>query len=762
MEVKNVKKRLLNRLDAHFGVCTAMAAAATIAGTGEQANAAIVYSGVVNIPIPNTFSGVYVNLVTNVTSGAGFLTQDINPYYAAANMWMGGDGFNRAVGTAATGPATNVVAGTVISLTTSTFQTTAFPGMGNFVGGTPGLFCLKFRNEVTGVDNVGWVRINRGISPGAGTIVDYAYENAGGTIAAGDTGAGGPVCPSTPLPHPWCAGDITNDNQINTDDLLIIVGSWSGTTVVVPRPAGDVAPLPNGNCQVNTDDLVALIGQWGTCPAPVGACCIPAGTCTPGLLEAQCIAAQGVFKGIGSVCTGMGAVTCTAFPANDNPQGANTLVVGTVAAPNCTNTGNNSTATTVSPTWAVSCTTAVPGRDVWWKYTVPATPNLAGQILSINTCTTADPFNDTILALYTDSDPGPGFTLVEVTGGCNDDTAGCGANGFRSRIAPAVMFPVGSTVYLRLSSWGAAGAAGNYIICASAQDITQDDCLGAETIGIGASDSDALGNATQDFAPTCGRPFASPSIVAGIGKWYKTVGNGNTLTASTCTSTTNVYNGKITVYCGTGCATLLCNAATDANLGQQPMPNPPCAAFQGEQTSWCSVNGGNYWILVHTNFLSTGVLGQYTLSLSTNATPCVSTVTCAPPPPPVNDPCTGAIAIVGTVTATNNALATPTADTPGIMPCINGSRDVWYTYTAATSGSKTVTIGGGAPFVDSILTVYTGTCTGLTSVGCNDDSIGTFSVVTFNATAGTTYIIQLGCWGGTFGGAGSITIAPGL
>jgi len=68
---------------------------------------------------------------------------------------------------------------------------------------------------------------------------------------------------------------------------------------------------------------------------------------------------------------------------------------------------------------------------------------------------------------------------------------------------------------------------------------------------------------------------------------------------------------------------------------------------------------------------------------------------------------------------------------------------VWYRYTPATSSS--ITAGTGGSSYDTVLAVYTGSSLGsLNLVACNDDSIGVQSRVTFNASAGVTYRIQVG------------------
>lgn len=69
-----------------------------------------------------------------------------------------------------------------------------------------------------------------------------------------------------------CPADIAfpHDGNVNTEDLLMVVGSW-GPCVSCGACPGDIAPLGSGggaggNCVVNTDDLLMVIVGWGACP----------------------------------------------------------------------------------------------------------------------------------------------------------------------------------------------------------------------------------------------------------------------------------------------------------------------------------------------------------------------------------------------------------------------------------------------------------------------------------------------------------------
>lgn len=123
---------------------------------------------------------------------------------------------------------------------------------------------------------------------------------------------------------------------------------------------------------------------------------------------------------------------------------------------------------------------------------------------------------------------------------------------------------------------------------------------------------------------------------------------------------------------------------------------------------------------------------------STCRTTTVQCTSCAPPPPPANDLCTGALPIAcgqtinaSTTTATADAVAT-------CVTSLNSAPGVWYTFVGDGS-STTLSLCGSA--YDTKIGVFSGTCGSLTCVTGNDDFCGTASQVTFTTTAGTTYFV---------------------
>ena len=108
---------------------------------------------------------------------------------------------------------------------------------------------------------------------------------------------------------------------------------------------------------------------------------------------------------------------------------------------------------------------------------------------------------------------------------------------------------------------------------------------------------------------------------------------------------------------------------------------------------------------------------------------------------PHNDGCDKA-ETVGDVTALQFDTKQATFDGPGL--CMTG-RNIWYCYTASCTGDVTVSLLGSS--FDTLLAVYDGCGCDPTSndlIGCNDDSSGQQSQVTFSAKAGNEYLIEVG------------------
>jgi len=102
-----------------------------------------------------------------------------------------------------------------------------------------------------------------------------------GTCPGGTFQGIGTICDGTPCPQPTgaCCFTPTSCQVIDSATCTGFGGTYIGNNIAC--------------------------GQADTCP--LGACCLPSGSCVAGLSQPQCSAQGGTFQGIGSTC---GSVNC--------------------------------------------------------------------------------------------------------------------------------------------------------------------------------------------------------------------------------------------------------------------------------------------------------------------------------------------------------------------------------------------------------------------------------------------------------------------
>jgi uncharacterized protein (TIGR03382 family) len=179
---------LKSRLNGHFLAMGALAAAGAMTTLAPQAEASIVYSGVVNIPVQQTTNGLYINIVTGQinepgnTSGSSVPGWDLNPY-STGQTWYGFGNANWGY-VGSTGVISAVPAGTMID-GTNAINTGSASGTG-LATAPPGDYVgFRFTNEALGNQvQYGWARYYHP-SGQPGVLVSYAYENTGAGIQAG-------------------------------------------------------------------------------------------------------------------------------------------------------------------------------------------------------------------------------------------------------------------------------------------------------------------------------------------------------------------------------------------------------------------------------------------------------------------------------------------------------------------------------------------------------------------------------------------------
>ncbi|MGE4197281.1 MAG: M12 family metallo-peptidase, partial [Phycisphaerales bacterium] len=128
--------------------------------------------------------------------------------------------------------------------------------------------------------------------------------------------------------------------------------------------------------------------------------------------------------------------------------------------------------------------------------------------------------------------------------------------------------------------------------------------------------------------------------------------------------------------------------------------------------------------------------------------------------PPRNDECIDGVPIsTGRFGFSNIGATTDPAPVP--TACGSIGDDIWYTFLAPCDGMMSIDTCNNAneePGFDTVLAVYTGSCSSLTQVTCNDDDAGCTvssparrSLVTFAVTRNTLYRIRVGGFSGANG-----------
>jgi hypothetical protein len=125
----------------------------------------------------------------------------------------------------------------------------------------------------------------------------------------------------------------------------------------------------------------------------------------------------------------------------------------------------------------------------------------------------------------------------------------------------------------------------------------------------------------------------------------------------------------------------------------------------------------------------------------------------------LNDDCSGAIDLSGSVAGTT--LGASQSQAGAFCSGFTGSADddVWYEFTANSTGTITVKMDGSTDF-DGVLEVFQGDCGSLVSVACSDvtQQGGSESIV-INASAGTNYKVRVYSFDPYLSSRGDFTIS---
>ncbi|HLF52239.1 T9SS type A sorting domain-containing protein [Flavobacterium sp.] len=394
--------------------------------------------------------------------------------------------------------------------------------------------------------------------------------------------------------------------------------------------------------------------------------------------------------------------TLASPPVNDNCSGAIALTVN--ADLNCTTvTSGTVLAATASSVDATACS-GTEDDDVWFSFVAT---NATHRIQLLNVVGSV---TDMYHSLWTGVDCN---SLSLVTGSCSDSNTS----------NPSGLI-IGSTYYLRVNTWTAT----------SGQNSTFDVCIGTPPPPPG---NDLIANAsilTESTNETCNNGLLGTTDSATHSSDYSCSATDVDVWYTFTPSITGIYNFNRTITFGTGTGYVAIYSGTPGSL---------------TILNTCSVNN-------FAQLLTSGI--TYYLAVASSATSTVSFSLCAylVPAAPANDLCTGAIPLTaGGVFATGAVVGSTAGATTvsGLTYACQTNRfeDVWYSVTVPASGTLTIETKQvtGSALIDTVLSVFSGTCGSLTEVGCNDDGgDGAHSIISLTGqTPGSTLYIGVWKWG---------------
>ena len=379
--------------------------------------------------------------------------------------------------------------------------------------------------------------------------------------------------------------------------------------------------------------------------------------------------------------------------------------------------GQFSVDTTLATTGAPAASCGLLGTDVWFYWTATTS-----GVASIQTCGLVG--NDSALALW-DAAGVPAGTCPSVQLACNDDSCG-----LQSRVSYTVT--AGQSYFIQVGSFnGGAGYIGAIDISVTVPT-GNDDCSAAIALtGPGPFNYDNSGATTGFPTGSCG--------AIGSDLWYRwTAPSTGVATLSLCGTAAN--DTALAVWDGTGIATGACPTT-------QVACNDDSCGLQSQVTF--SVTAGQNFFFEVGSYNGTSS-GPGALSVNVSA-------------PAVNDGCNAAIAVsgFGSFPFDNVAASTGTEGQNEAACLFFGSSavasDVWYTWTAPSTGKVVFSLCTGAAN-DSKIAVYSGNgCPTTPAIACNDDKCALTSEVCFDAVGGQVYTLQIGLYplGGAAGTAGA-------
>ncbi len=438
-------------------------------------------------------------------------------------------------------------------------------------------------------------------TPGHG--IWYSVVGNGNTFTASTCGAGTDfdtkiqvLCDCSPM---ICVGG--NDDSCGLQSSVSWCTEVGKTYYILVGGFGS----SQGNVEFDVSDGGSVCSPAVDCTIPTGACCV-AGACSGTTEELAC--GGDWFEG--EACP---AFTCP-VPIADT-CGVASVVTSVPFSSLVDTTGADSNAPAGSCNSGGAQTAGTMDNDTWWTYTPTQDCSLTMAV-------------DYSLGIGSDYD---GLTAVYTGPDCNNLTEfDCLDSGFSSDDdATAFTATAGTTYWFQVGDWGTfdGGGATTFDLSCAPLAVTGACCFGdGSCTEVNAGDCAAAlgsysGDGTNCLPNLCPQPPANNLCVSAIGLsipdgvvadttnavddpeadafcgtgdvnqpvWYTVVGNGNTLTTSTCNAGGDFNDTKIKVFEG-ACGGLACVDGND---------DAACGISGVRSTvSWCSTLGTTYYIAV--------------------------------------------------------------------------------------------------------------------------------------------------------------------
>jgi hypothetical protein len=157
----------------------------------SNSRAAVIYSGVQNIPIATNFDGVYLDLDTGTTSSSTIIGWDINPFFGGVGIAASAAFEPARVGTGNMDTILRFALNDLIdsnsfyAVAQETGSADHLGAPGNFQAGVPGYLGFRFTKNDNSGPYYGWMRLTLTANTSGAFIHDWAWETNGSAILAG-------------------------------------------------------------------------------------------------------------------------------------------------------------------------------------------------------------------------------------------------------------------------------------------------------------------------------------------------------------------------------------------------------------------------------------------------------------------------------------------------------------------------------------------------------------------------------------------------